>query len=90
MPVDTAKLLSVASNEIRVEIIDMLEARGEMTVSEINAEVSVKQSALCQHLGVMRNANVVETRRERRAVYYHLAESAALLELIEWQRRHSQ
>lgn len=88
MPTDPGQLLRVASNIVRAGILDMLESRGEMTVGAINAEMPMTQSALSQHLRVMRHAHVVETRRESPAIYYRIVEDVALLELIEWRRRH--
>lgn len=44
----------------------------ELTVSELNAEIPLSQSALSQHLAELRKANLVSTRREAQTIYYSL------------------
>ncbi|WP_413614764.1 metalloregulator ArsR/SmtB family transcription factor [Halomonas cupida] len=90
MPIDPDQLLRIASNQVRASILDLLLSRGEMNVSEIIAEFSISQSSMSQHLQLMRKAQVVETRRESPAIYYRIAGDLALLELIEWRRKHRQ
>jgi DNA-binding transcriptional ArsR family regulator len=38
----------------------------------------VSQSALSQHLAVLREQELVETRRESQTIYYRLADTAAM------------
>lgn len=45
----------------------------ELSVSEINRHLPLSQSALSQHLAVLRNAGLVKTRREQQTIYYSLA-----------------
>ncbi|MEE4303383.1 MAG: metalloregulator ArsR/SmtB family transcription factor, partial [Wenzhouxiangella sp.] len=45
----------------------------ELSVSELNQHLPLSQSALSQHLAVLRNAGLVGTRREQQAIYYSLA-----------------
>lgn len=83
------QLLRVVANQNRAQILDMLEARGEMSVTEINAELDdLSQSALSQHLKPMRDIGAVETRRASQTIYYRVADDPAIHELIEWSRKH--
>lgn len=90
MPIDPDQLLRITSNKVRASILDLLLSRGEMTVGELTAEFSISQSSMSQHLMIMRKALVVEMRRKSPAIYYRIAGDLALLELIEWRRRHRQ
>lgn len=46
----------------------------ERSVGEIQDELGFKQPALSQQLGELRQAGVVQTRRESRQVYYSIAD----------------
>jgi DNA-binding transcriptional ArsR family regulator len=51
-------------------------------VGELNERVSLSQSALSQHLGVLRDANIVTTTREAQSIRYELS-SGAVTRIIE-------
>jgi len=67
-----AELLKALSNPQRLRVMCLL-IDGEKTVGEINAEVDLSQSALSQHLAVLREGGLVQTRRESQSVYYSVA-----------------
>lgn len=71
-----AGLLKVMGNAQRLRVLCSLVA-GEMTVGEINAEVPLSQSALSQHLAVLRREGLVRTRREAQTIHYALASGPA-------------
>ena len=50
---------------------------GERSVGELNARVDLSQSALSQHLAVLREDGLVSTRREAQTIYYALAHGPA-------------
>lgn len=85
---DIDKLLRVVSNQNRADILDWLETRGEMSVTEINTGFDLSQSALSQHLRQMRDADVVQTRRASQTIYYRIKDDPALRKFIEWRRQH--
>lgn len=49
---------------------------GPLAVGELNARVGLSQSALSQHLAVLRDAGVVTTEREAQTIYYSLLKGA--------------
>jgi DNA-binding transcriptional ArsR family regulator len=68
---EAAGLLKVLGNEQRLLILcNLLE--GPLAVGELNARVELSQSALSQHLALLREAGLVETRRESQSVVYSL------------------
>lgn len=71
-----AELLKTLGNPQRLRILCLL-VEGEHSVGEINAHVPLSQSALSQHLAVLREHALVETRREAQTIYYTLAEGPA-------------
>ena len=58
-------------------------ARGEATVSELNAGFNVSQPAISQHLAHLRHAGLVMERRVGRNAYYRVR-PAGLGPLITW------
>lgn len=71
-----ADLLKTLGNPQRLRILCLL-VEGEHSVGEINAHVPLSQSALSQHLAVLRDQALVETRREAQTIYYALADGPA-------------
>lgn len=71
-----AQLLRALANDKRLMLLCLL-VEGERSVSELNAKVELSQSALSQHLAVLRNDGLVTTRREAQTIYYQLAEGPA-------------
>ena len=74
---DAAQLLKALANENRLLILCRL-AEGELSVGELNARVPLSQSALSQHLSVLRRDGLVGTRREAQTIYYSLADGPAM------------
>jgi DNA-binding transcriptional ArsR family regulator len=75
-PIDIAScvaLLRALANPARLRIaLRLLE--GECAVAELETELGVRQPNLSQHLAELREAGLVATRRESRAVFYRLAD----------------
>ncbi|HEY0651093.1 metalloregulator ArsR/SmtB family transcription factor [Phenylobacterium sp.] len=74
---EAAKLLRALGNERRLMILCQL-ADGEKSVGELLPLVGLSQSALSQHLAVLREEGVVATRREAQTVRYRIADPAAV------------
>ncbi len=72
-----AALLRVLSNEKRLMILCQLGDR-ELQVSALRPLVGLSQSALSQHLALLREEGLVAARREGQAVFYRIADPAAL------------
>lgn len=77
---EAADLLKAMSNPQRLRVLCLLLDR-EMSVGEINALVDLSQSALSQHLAVLRESGLVATRREAQTVYYSV-QSGPVHEII--------
>jgi ArsR family transcriptional regulator len=74
---EAAKLLRALANERRLMILCQL-VDGERSVGELVPLVGLSQSALSQHLAVLREEAVVATRREAQSVRYRIVDPAAL------------
>ena len=74
---DAVSLLKGLANESRLMIMCVL-SEGELSVGQLNERIRLSQSALSQHLAVLREQGLVQTRRESQTIFYRLADSAAL------------
>lgn len=71
-----ARLLKALANERRLMILCQLSG-GERSVGELQPLVGLSQSALSQHLAVLREDGIVATRREGQLIFYRIADPAA-------------
>lgn len=72
-----ATLLRLLGNEKRLMLLCQL-ADGELSVRDIQSRVGLSQSALSQHLALLRAEGVVGTRRESQTIYYRIVDHAAM------------
>lgn len=70
-----AKLLKSMSHPSRLMVLCYL-MKGECTVSVLNQVIPLSQSALSQHLAGLRQAGLVDTRRESQVIHYRLKSQA--------------
>jgi ArsR family transcriptional regulator, virulence genes transcriptional regulator len=73
---DAARMMKALAHESRLLVLCTL-SEGEMSVGQLNERIDLSQSALSQHLGVLRRGGLVTTRRESQTIYYSLADGPA-------------
>ncbi len=76
---DAAELMRVMGHPIRLSLIRAI-ANNELSVGEIESVTGVSQPTLSQQLAVLRKAEMVQTRRQAKQIFYSL--SAERLEKI--------
>ena len=74
---EVAHLMGIISNARRLLILCKLAEAGEMNVSRLVEEVGLSQSALSQHLALMRACGLVATRKEGLNVHYRISDPRA-------------
>jgi rhodanese-related sulfurtransferase/predicted transcriptional regulator len=72
-----AKLMKALANPARLEIIEML-SQGEKSVEGVVAATNLTVANASQHLQVLKNNNIVKSRKEGHYVYYSLVNSEFL------------
>lgn len=70
--INNADFLKAMANKNRLTILLLLKQYDELSVTELNAKISLSQSALSQHLAVLRREGLVVTRRSSQTIYYSL------------------
>ncbi len=76
-------LLRTMSNQWRLLILCHL-AQGELSVHQLEKMIGLSQSALSQHLAILRRERLVRTRREAQSIFYSLAspEAGAVMQTL--------
>ncbi|WP_240610780.1 ArsR/SmtB family transcription factor [Ammonifex thiophilus] len=72
-----AELLRALSHPLRLKILDFLRA-GERCVCEIIPAVGAEQSVVSKHLSVLRQAGILEARKDGLRVLYRIRDPAVL------------
>lgn len=66
---DFNDFVKAIADETRQRILTLLQS-GEMSVNELTAHFAVTQPTISHHLGLLRRANLVLTRREGKQIFY--------------------
>ena len=76
-------LLKVLANPDRLLLLCQL-TQGEHCVSELESALGIQQPTLSQQLGVLREEQLVHTRREGKQIYYSIAsqEAQAVMQVL--------
>jgi DNA-binding transcriptional ArsR family regulator len=70
-------LLKVLANPDRLLLMCQL-SQGELCVSDLEEQLGIHQPTLSQQLGVLRDNELVETRREGKSIFYSIASKEAI------------
>lgn len=70
-------LLRALANERRLLLLCQL-GEGELSVGALQARLGLSQSALSQHLAILREEGIVATRRDGQTIRYRIADPAAV------------
>nr|WP_307437712.1 sulfite-sensing transcriptional repressor BigR [Labrys monachus] len=73
---EVAALLKTLSHPARLMLVCTL-VEGEYSVGALEEQLDIHQPTLSQQLGVLREAGIVETRREAKQIFYRLTEAKA-------------
>jgi DNA-binding transcriptional ArsR family regulator len=74
---DACRLMKALANRDRLMLLCQL-SQGEMSVGELEAALGILQPTLSQQLTVLRDEELVQTRREGKHVFYSVRSKQAL------------
>ncbi|HFQ80339.1 MAG TPA: ArsR family transcriptional regulator [Desulfobacterales bacterium] len=75
-----AALLKTMSHPIRMRILCLLQDK-ELTVGDLRSEVKTSNANVSQHLTILRNKQIIASRKEANYIYNRIADER-ILELI--------
>ena len=70
---DLSDMFKIFGDQTRVKILMALES-GELCVCDIAAVMNMSQSAISHQLRVLKQSNIVKTRRDGKVVYYSISD----------------
>ena len=82
-----AELCQSLTHPFRLKILNLLR-NGEKSVSDLEDLTRMNQPFISQHLRVLRDKEVVQTRRDKNVVYYSLADPK-IIEICEKKKNKS-
>ncbi|MCK5781652.1 MAG: winged helix-turn-helix transcriptional regulator [Flavobacteriales bacterium] len=69
---ERAEMLKAMAHPTRIAMIEMLYHDKEMTVTEIHSSLDIEQAVASNHLGILKNKNIVKCHREGKKMFYSL------------------
>ena len=80
-----ADFFKALSHPARIKILELLRA-GELSVTDLQDRLGIESSSVSQQLSVLRNRNIVESRKAGTTVYYRVRDPE-IFELLDVARR---
>ena len=81
--IDTAsRALKAMAHPLRLKILCILGANQEVSVQDLVERVGTSQSNISQHLSILRDKNILISRKDANKVFYRIGEQS-ILHLIE-------
>lgn len=65
-----ARILRAISHPVRIALLDLLQEKKGLTVTEIHNTLRLKQAETSHHLGILRDKGVLKTEREGKSIRY--------------------
>ena len=65
-------VLRAINHELRRQIIQLLQSKDRLTVTDIYIALRIEQSVASQHLAILRKAGIVRPEREGKFIYYSI------------------
>ena len=65
-------ILKAIAHPMRISILNYLEEKGSLTVTEIHNLLGIEQSTTSHHLGILKDQGVLASKREGKNTYYFL------------------
>lgn len=72
----TVEVFRALADPVRIELLARIAARGPLCVCHLQDDLPYSQSRISKHLGTLRRAGLVTTRREGTWIYYSVEEDA--------------
>ncbi|MCD4736628.1 MAG: metalloregulator ArsR/SmtB family transcription factor [Bacteroidales bacterium] len=67
-----ASKLRAIAHPMRIAIIDLLNERKKLSVTEIYSNLDIEQASASHHLNILKNKGVLNSKREGKKIFYSL------------------
>ena len=77
-----ASKLRAIAHPMRIAVIDLLNDKSKMSVTEIYSALDIEQASASHHLNILKNKGILVSKREGKKIFYSL-KSVTLTEIID-------
>jgi DNA-binding transcriptional ArsR family regulator len=77
-----ASKLRAIAHPMRIAIIDLLNEKSKLSVTEIYSALDIEQASASHHLNILKNKGVLVSKREGKKIFYAL-KNVTLTEIID-------
>jgi DNA-binding transcriptional ArsR family regulator len=77
-----ASKLRAIAHPMRIAVIDLLNEKSKMSVTEIYSALDIEQASASHHLNILKNKGILVSKREGKKIFYSL-KSVTLTEIID-------
>ncbi|HHJ10309.1 MAG TPA: transcriptional regulator [Bacteroidetes bacterium] len=67
-----ANILKAIAHPMRISILNYLEEKGSLTVTEIHKLLGIEQSTTSHHLSILKDKGILGSKRDGKNTYYFL------------------
>lgn len=69
---ESSELLRALTHPLRMQILEYIDSQDHINVNKIYNTLNLEQSITSQHLRILRNAGIVETKRDGKYIFYSI------------------
>ncbi len=69
-----AMVLRALRNKLRKRMLDLIEQKPGISVTNLFIELKLEQPVASQHLAILRHAGIVRTERDGKSIHYYIDE----------------
>jgi DNA-binding transcriptional ArsR family regulator len=77
-----ASKLRAIAHPMRIAIIELLNDKPKMSVTEIYRKLNIEQASASHHLNILKNKGVLQSKRDGKKIFYSL-NSKSLKEIVD-------
>ena len=77
-----ASKLRAIAHPMRIAIIDLLNEKSKLSVTEIYSALDIEQASASHHLNILKNKGVLVSKREGKKIFYAL-KNVTLTEIVD-------
>ncbi|HNX93437.1 MAG TPA: metalloregulator ArsR/SmtB family transcription factor [Syntrophomonas sp.] len=70
-----ANMLKALAHPVRISILNLLKEDEKLTVTEIHEKLNIEQSTASHHLGILKDKDVLASKRDGKNTYYFVKHS---------------
>jgi DNA-binding transcriptional ArsR family regulator len=67
-----ARILRAISHPVRIALLDLLQEKKELSVTEIHNTLNLRQAEASHHLGILRDKGILNSIRDGKSIKYSL------------------